>query len=28
LKGNERKLFEIERIKTDVLISEMLSKQD
>ena len=27
LKGNERKLFEIERIKTDVLISEMLSKQ-
>ena len=28
LKGNERKLFEIERIKTDVLISELLSKQD
>ena len=28
LKGNERKLFEIERIKTDVLISEMLSKQN
>ena len=27
LKGNERKIFEIERIKTDVLISEMLSKQ-
>ena len=27
LKGDERKLFEIERIKTDVLISEMLSKQ-
>jgi len=27
LKGNERKLFEIERIKTDVLVSEMLSKQ-
>ena len=27
LKGNERKLFEIERIKTDVLISEILSKQ-
>ena len=26
LKGNERKLFEIERIKTDVLVSEMLSK--
>ncbi len=27
LKGDERKIFEIERIKTDVLISEMLSKQ-
>ena len=27
LKGDERKLFEIERIKTDVLVSEMLSKQ-
>ena len=28
LKGDERKLFEIERIKTDVLVSEMLSKQN
>tara|TARA_B100001750_G_scaffold245313_1_gene264634 strand:- start:111 stop:1463 length:1353 start_codon:yes stop_codon:yes gene_type:complete len=28
LKGNERKLFEVERIKTDVLISEMLNKQN
>ena len=28
LKGDERKLFEIERIKTDVLVSEILSKQN
>ena len=28
LKGNERKLFEVERIKTDVLVSEMVSKQN
>ena len=25
LKGNERQLFEIHRIKTDVLISELIS---
>jgi len=28
LKGNERKLFEVERIKTDVLVSEMVSEQN
>ena len=27
LKDNKRKLFEIQRIKTDVLISELISKQ-
>ena len=27
LKDNERKMFEIHRIKTDVLIAEMISKK-
>ena len=27
LKDNERKLFEVHRIKTDVLIAEMIDKQ-